>query len=201
MRMSERISKNKHYLCDVVGKCPNTSETITLPLFSKWDSSNIKLVSETDLTHKFPDTDYKGIKAVVYNLHGSDDWVTGFHSSEIHHRYALAALVEHYTIGWGRVIDALREGDYDLGASLLYSSMGFQLQYSPTEKNGKIVGIQQDSQMTKTQERRTIPLDPDYQRQGVLNLIRAIDSNVLPLRYNCRPKLLRDENLIHKYYL
>ncbi|HOI18467.1 MAG TPA: hypothetical protein PLX15_01240 [Candidatus Woesearchaeota archaeon] len=167
----------------VEGYNPVTKEKSQSPLYAKITEKNIDEIFQTPLEKKFR-KNIMGAKAIVYM--GSDgNYHTAFLTEAIntHHRHAaatVARLVEGKLSNFSYTdekADSLYKGDSDKSCELLTRCGGFELQYD-LEQN-KIVGIQQDSWLTKEQKRCGRQLSQEVEEDMILDLLSKIDKNYL----------------------
>ncbi|MBI4980058.1 hypothetical protein HZC30_00705 [Candidatus Woesearchaeota archaeon] len=161
----------------VVGVHPVSGETKVSEMYSRITPETIDDIFQTDLSHKFGEQ-VRGGKAVVYA-----DYYGRYHVAFLteavytHHRHAAATLVG---LDDPRA-KALYEGDYDQVHDLLDRIGGFELQLDAQTR--QIIGIQQDSWITKRQRDRGRVISSTMQEEMVLELLSSIDPSLLSERY------------------
>jgi hypothetical protein len=168
----------------VEGVNPVTKHESRSPLYSKITSRNIAEIFQTPLDHKYG-KDIKGAKAIVYKAYDGR-YHTAFLTEAIdtHHRHAAATVARlvdgvelNDTSYADKKADALYEGDSARSCELLTQCAGFELQYDPDQK--KIVGIQQDSWLTKEQQRCKRKVSNVVEEDIILELLSNIDQKYL----------------------
>ena len=168
----------------VRGVNPITRHEAHSPLFSKITSKNIDVIFQTPLGHKYG-KEIKGAKAIVYQAYDGS-YHTAFLTEAIdtHHRHAaatVARLVEGIKLDdpsyLNKKADALYEGDTARSNEILTQCAGFELQYDSVQR--KIVGIQQDSWLTKEQQRRNRKMSKTVEEDMILELVSSIDERYL----------------------
>jgi hypothetical protein len=161
----------------VVGVHPVSGETKVSEMYSRITEETIDDIFQTDLSHKFGEQ-VKGAKAVVYaDYYGKYHVAFLTESVYTHHRHAAATLVG---VDNPRA-KALYEGDYDQVHDLLDRIAGFELQLDA--QTGQIIGIQQDSWITKRQKDRGRIVSSTMQEEMVLELLSSIDPSFLSEKY------------------
>ena len=180
-----------HLITEVVGVHPLSGEQCQSSLYSKICDDTVDEIFQTDLSHKFGEG-IKGAKAVIYydELEG---YKVAFLTEAVitHHRHAAATIAGLED----QRAQALYHGDYSKIHDLLDRVAGFEIQYDT--QNKKIVGIQQDSWITKRQMNYDRVLRKDMQEEMLLELLSCIDPKYLSEQYrelDCLDdeKLLRD---------
>ena len=174
----------EHFITTVKGRNPITGNSPQSPLYSKLTGKNILDIFQTPLGHKFGG-DIRGAKVIVYQ-----DYDCNYHTAflteaiDTHHRHAAATIARlkdnvHFLDPsyLNKMADALYEGNSDRSCELLTKCAGFELQYDPNQE--KIVGIQQDSWITKEQVRCGRIPNKIIEEDMVLELLSSIDSNYL----------------------
>ncbi len=168
----------------VKGINPVTKSETTSPLYKSVTSKNIDEVFQTPLEKKFGEG-VMGAKAIVYKSYDGS-YHTAFLTEAIdtHHRHA-AATVARLIDGkkfddptyLDKKADKLYEGDSAQSCELLGQCAGFELQY---DKNlNKIIGIQQDSWLTKEQKRCGRQINQRVQEDMILELLSNINQKYL----------------------
>jgi hypothetical protein len=179
------LSLEKHFLTYVKGKNPATKQERQSPLYARVTAENVDEIFQTDLTKLFGQG-IAGAKGIVYQDY-SGKYHVAFLTEAIdtHHRHA-AATVARLKDGMGlddpsflnARADALYEGDSEKSCELLTKCAGFELQYDKNKK--KIIGIKQDSWLTKEQRRCGRYLAGVVEEDMITELIAAIDIEYLP---------------------
>ena len=168
----------------VKGANPITKHKSHSPLYAKITERNIFEIFQTPLEKKYG-KDIKGAKAIVYQAYDGS-YHTAFLTEAIdtHHRHAaatVARLVEGVKFSDSSYIDkkadALYEGNPDKSCELLTQCAGFELQYDPVQQ--KIVGIQQDSWLTKEQQRCGRKVSREVEEDMILELLSNINEKYL----------------------
>ncbi|MBM3230033.1 hypothetical protein FJZ22_00010 [Candidatus Pacearchaeota archaeon] len=168
----------------VKGINPITKHESHSPLYAKITEKNILQIFQTPLEHKYGEN-IKGAKAIVYKAYDGK-YHTAFLTEAIdtHHRHAVATvarLVEGVKLSDSSYIDkkadALYEGNTNKSCDLLTQCAGFELQYDPAQK--KIVGIQQDSWLTKEQQRCGRKISREVEEDMILELLSNINEKYL----------------------
>lgn len=157
----------------VTGVDPNTGEKVVSNLYDSVSEQNMREVFQTDLESKFGSGVYGG-KAVAYMGElGEINLVFMTETESTHHRHTAATM---FGLENTEAL-ALYEGDVSKAAPLLYRSFGFEMQFD--SNSGKIVGIQQDSWITKRQIEQGIRFSRQTLDDVVLKLTESIDPSIL----------------------
>jgi hypothetical protein len=168
----------------VKGVNPVTRHEAHSPLYARINEKNIEEIFQTPLEHKYG-KNVKGAKAIVYKAYDGK-YHTAFLTEAIdtHHRHAaatVARLIEGVKLNdssyMDRKADALYEGNSAESCELLTQCAGFELQYDIVKK--KIVGIQQDSWLTKEQQRCGRNLSKEVEEDMILKLLSSINEKFL----------------------
>ncbi|MBI4140419.1 hypothetical protein HY485_01135 [Candidatus Woesearchaeota archaeon] len=173
----------------VRGHNPVTGHTSVSKLYNKVTSENIDEVFQLSLEkHGYGEGIYGG-KAVVYmDYEGAYHTIFLTETVDTHHRHAAATVAriveksirkEHPKEfkDFHRKTGMLYGGDPNKSCELLEKCGGFELQYDKI--NGKIIGVQQDSWLTKEQRRCGRVLPKEVQEAMILELLGRIDQNYL----------------------
>lgn len=164
----------------VEGLNPNTGERPISNLYDKVSATNIQEVFQNNLESKFGQGIYGG-KAVAYIDYEGNYHIAFLTETEsTHHRHALAELAKSVHPGdveITRAANAFYDGNWRDAGRLLSNSFGFEFQFD--SKTGKIIGIQQDSWIKKTQEKTGKKFNKGRLEETVLNLIINIDPTLL----------------------
>ncbi|HLC66423.1 MAG TPA: hypothetical protein VJK52_02180, partial [Candidatus Nanoarchaeia archaeon] len=165
-------------LTTVHGVNPITGHESTSLLYSKLTASNLEQVFQTPIANGL-----RGTKAIVYQSYDGD-YYPAFLTEIIdtHHRHAaatVAQLIDNAIGGedFNKKTQALYDGNSDRAGELLTKVAGFELQYDPS--SGRIIAIQQDSWLTKEQQRTGRALNPVIEEDMILALFEAIRPSLL----------------------
>lgn len=180
-------------ITNVQGKNPNTGETSISKLYAGLTQKNAKDIFQTSLEHKFGEG-IMGSKAIVYQDYQGKYRVAFLtEATNTHHRQAAATIAKLMDLPNSdpsileRKVNALYNGNSDEAKDLLTKVTGFELQYD--KKTGKIIGIQQDSWLTKEQMRKKRFVNKKIEDDMVTELLSNIDPSIMDA------KLLENENL------
>src|SRR3989344_640977 len=175
-------------ICEVVGINPiDKSKTSKSSLYSKINERNLDEIFQTSLSHKYKKEQIMGAKAIVY-MASDGNYNVAFLTEAIntHHRHAAATLAKFIENKFleesdkekiNKKADALYEGNSDKSCELLTQCAGFELQYDKNLK--KIIGIQQDSWITKEQQRCSRKPSLQVEEDMIIELLTHIDQKLL----------------------
>ena len=176
---------NLTILKDVKIKVPKID--IQKEICSKINERNLDEIFQTSLSHKYKKEQIMGAKAIVY-MASDGNYNVAFLTEAIntHHRHAAATLAKFIENKFleesdkekiNKKADALYEGNSDKSCELLTQCAGFELQYDKNLK--KIIGIQQDSWITKEQQRCSRKPSLQVEEDMIIELLTHIDQKLL----------------------
>jgi len=183
------IGDKEHFLGHITGTNPSDeNKKSRCNLYDTITENNIEEIFQTPLDRKYG-KNIKGAKAIVYIAYDKNDDKNIYvvfltEATDTHHRHAAAAVAvmkdaEFFVNNppeltkFLKKAKALYDGDDKKCGDLLTKCAGFELQYDTVK--GKIVGIQQDSWLTKHQK----ALSEDVEESMILALLSNIDEKYL----------------------